>query len=116
MYCSSGGSTDWTNACDTSPLFGIRFMLTAMEVSKRTSVCDKTGAKQSVLDQLFGSRFPRTTIRYLQRLGSPFLSLFNVEIAIVGSAGPVTFLSVLYSFSVIISKAGKFLRPSYSSS
>ena len=94
IYCSSGGNTDCTKACDTSPLFGILFMFTAMEVSNLTSVWDNTGAKQSVLVQLFGSKLPRTTIRYLHRFGSPFSSRFSVEIAIVGSAGPVTFLRV----------------------
>ena len=115
MYCSPGGRTDCTNAWDTSPLLGICLMLTAMEVRSQTSVWDSTGAKQSDFSQLWVSRFPKTTMRYLHRFGCPFSSRFSVDMAIVGSAGPVTFFRTLYSSSVITSNAGRWRRPSYSS-
>ena len=91
-------------------------MLTAIHVSRRTSICDSTGAKQSDLLQLLELRLPNTTILYLHLFGCPFSSLLSVEIAIVGRAGPVVFLRSLYLSSVMISKAGRFFRPSYSSS
>ena len=92
-----------------SPLFGSHFMLTAIDVSYCMSICDRTGAKQWDLFQLLESRFPNTTILYLHLFGCPFLSHLSVDIAIAGNAGPVVFLRSLYSSSVIISKAGRFL-------
>ena len=82
-------------------------MLTAMDVRSRTSVCDNTGAKQSDFSQLWVSRFPKTTIQYLHLFGCPFSSRFRVDVAIVGRAGPVTFLRTLYLFSVMTSNAGR---------
>ena len=104
MYCSCGGRTDWTKACDTSACLGTQFLSAAMERRRRSSSWDKTGAKQSLLDHSWGSRLPRTTILYLHRIGLPSLSFFNVARAMDGSAGPVTFFNSLYSSSVMISQ------------
>lgn len=70
-YFSSGGRVVWQKAWTASHCFGMTRMLVAMARSSRSSIADSTGAKQSVLDQLCGSRFPRTTMQYLARVGLP---------------------------------------------
>ena len=114
-YCSLSGRYDWQNAWLTSQLFNFRFFFVARAVSRRNSACDSTGAKQSDLVQLFGSRLPSTTIRYFARTGFPSPSFFMVEIARVGSARPTVGRSLSYSSSVITSHVSRLRRPSYSS-
>ena len=53
-----------------------------------SSSWDRTGAKQSLFDQLFGSRFPNTSRRYLHLIGLPSWSFFMVEMAMDGKALP----------------------------
>eukprot|EP00979_Chaetoceros_neogracilis_P012296 scaffold3187_cov123-Chaetoceros_neogracile.AAC.1 len=55
----------------------------------RSSRGDITGAKQSLLDQLVGSRLPSTTIRYFARSGLPFSSGLILEMAMDGRALPM---------------------------
>ena len=51
----------------------------------RSSIEESTGAKQLLEVQACGSKFPRTTIRYLALVGVPF-SRFILDISIEGSA------------------------------
>ena len=55
-------------------------------------------------------------MRHLHRLGFPFSSNFIVEMAMVGRRLPTVGLIALYSSSVIVVHAGRFVRPLYSSS
>ena len=55
-------------------------------------------------------------MRHLHRLGFPFSSNFIVEMAMVGRRLPTVGLIALYSSSVIVVHAGRFVKPSYSSS
>ena len=82
---------------------------------KRSSIWDRTGAKQSGFDQSCGSRLPSATILYFALIGTPFLSNFMVDIAIVGSILPTVSLILLYSDSDMMSQAGRSWSPSYSS-
>ncbi len=56
---------------------------------RQSSAWERTGAKQSLFDQLCGSRLPRATIWYLARIGFPSPSRFMVEMAMVGRALPL---------------------------
>ena len=87
-YFSFGGSVDWMKACLKSQDLGVMPFLTASATSKRSSICDKTGANVSVLSQSCGSKFPKAQIRYLALIGFPFLSCLMVEIVIDGNVGP----------------------------
>jgi len=107
-YCSSSGRTDWQNAWATSPVLHIRFIWVAMATRRRSSRGDITGAKQSLVDQSVGSRFPRTTMRYFARSGFPFLSFLIFEMAIDGSALPMIGRSIWYCSSVIYSQVWVF--------
>ena len=49
---------------------------------------ERTGAKQSEEDQLFGLRLPSTTIWYFALSGYPFSSFLIINIAIAGKAFP----------------------------
>ena len=99
-----------------SPHFGIHFRSVAIDTRSLSSGCESTGAKQSVLDQSFGSWLPRTTMQYFAHFGLlPFSSFLIVEIAIVGRALPVTFINLLYSGSVITSHVFRAISPLYSS-
>ena len=55
-----------------------------MAVSSLISRAARTGAKQSLEDQLWGSRFLRMRMRYLVRWGLLLLSFFIFDMAIVG--------------------------------
>ena len=68
------------NAWEMSPVFGMRFIWVARASRMQSSNEDRTGAKQSAEDQECGSRLPRTTIRYLARLGLPSASGFIFDI------------------------------------
>ena len=102
-YFSSSGRTDWTNAWLTSPVLGIRLNCVAIATRSLSSMGEMTGAKQSLELQLWGSRLPRTTMRYLALLDLPFSSVFTLEIAIVGRALPTTGRRALYSSSEMYS-------------
>jgi len=106
MYVSSFGSLLWTNACGMSPVLGITFNLTIMEMNRRSSICDRTGTKQSCFDHGCGSRLPRATILYLALTGCPFLSVFIVAIAIVESQ---ISLSVGCIFRCFSNEVGAFM-------
>ena len=93
IYCSEASNVDCTKAWDTSAVFGAHCFLTAIDRRRHSSIWDRTGAKQSLLDQLLGSRLPRTMRRYLHLMGVPFSSRLRVDFAMVGSAGPVTLRS-----------------------
>ena len=103
MYFSSSGRTDWTNAWLTSPVLGTIFILVDMEIRRRSSSGERTGAKQSLDDQSCGSRLPRATMRYLARSGLPSSSFLTFERAMVGRALPVTGRRVWYCSSVMYS-------------
>eukprot|EP00957_Ditylum_brightwellii_P036480 2763022-Ditylum_brightwellii.AAC.1 len=60
-----------------------------MESSSLSSICGRTGEKQSALDHGFVSRLPNATILCFALTGFPSGSYFTYDIAIVGSAGPV---------------------------
>lgn len=49
-YFSSGGSTDWTKAWETSPVFGTTLSCVASAMRMQSSSALRTGAKQSVED------------------------------------------------------------------
>ena len=88
----------------------------ASDVRRRSSGNDNTGAKQSFVDHLYGSRLPRATILHFACFGSPFSSYLRVEKAIVGRVCPTTWRIFWYCASVMEVQAGKFWRPSNSSS
>ena len=88
MYFSSVGSVDWTKAWEMSPDFDICLRLTAIVRRRRNCKEERTGAKQSAVDQSCGSKLPRTTMRYFARTGSPCSSVLMVDIAMVGRALP----------------------------
>ena len=106
MYFSSSGRTDWTNAWLSSPVLGTIFILVHMEIRRRSSSGDRTGAKQSPLDeQSCGSILPRATMRYLAWSGLPSLSFLTFESGamVAGRALPVTGRRVWYCSLVMYS-------------
>ena len=114
-YCSLAGRYDWQKAWLTSALFSFLFTLVARLVIRRSSAWERTGAKQSLFDQLWGSRLPRATIRYLARIGFPSPSRLMVEMAMVGRALPLNGKRRLYSSSLITSHVSRLSNPLYSS-
>lgn len=87
-YCSSLGRVVWQKAWIASHCFGTTFDWVERARSRRSSIADRTGAKQSDFDQLCGSRLPNTTMRYFARVGWPCESRLILEMAIVGRGRP----------------------------
>ena len=103
------GKVAWTNAWDTSPV------LRTMRFWVAIASAESTGAKQSLVDQSFRSRLPRTTILYLALSGLPSLYFFIFDIGMDGRALPIVLQSALYSLSEIYSQVPVSLcRPMYS--
>lgn len=70
---------------------------------RRSSSGDRTGAKQSLDDQSWGSKLHRATMRYLALSGLPSSSFLTFERAMVGRAFPVTGRRAWYCSSVMYS-------------
>ena len=84
MSFSSRGSVFLQNACFILPIFGIWRFLAARAIMKLSSNYNSTGAKQSFLVQIFGSKFPSAAILYLALSGLPFPLYLITNIAMVG--------------------------------
>ena len=100
--------------------FGSRLIWECVAVGLQAAIdlnsnCDITGAKQSCLLHVCGSKFPKTTIRYLARMGFPSAFFLMVDIAMLGRALPVIGRRIWYSFSVMYSHVFVYsVRPKYS--
>ena len=115
MYCLLGGRVDWQKVFWKSPYFGVRWRRTVDAIKHWNSSWDITGAKQSCLIHVRGSKLPNTTILYIARMGFPSASFLMVEIAMMGNALPVIGRRSWYYFSVMYSHVWvSSVRPKYS--
>ena len=92
-YVSPLGKYDWQNDCLKSLAFTLDLFWTAMVMSRSSSSWERNGAKTLLLDQLVGSRLPRTPIWYLYHWGLSFVFVLMVAKDIVGRALPTDVLS-----------------------
>jgi hypothetical protein len=75
MVSSSEGRVTWIKANLQPPCLRVHLLWTAKDVSRQTMGIDTMGEKQLDLDHRRGSRFPKTTIRRLARVGIPLVFL-----------------------------------------
>ena len=112
-YFLSSGKTDCTKAWLMYPVLGMQCSWTARATRSFSSRADRTGAKQSLLFHLWGSRFLRTTIQYLACDGAPFSSVLTLDMTMDGSTLPTIGQSAWYLSSVINSQVSmSSCRPS----